>query len=223
MASAVAAARVQPGAACIVPDDIRSATRASPPDNEPDPPVAGYVLALSWSPEFCRFRGSDPRHADQCGVQQFGFIVHGLWPQGNGRRHPRACRTAEPVTRATLRAHFCMMPSARLMQDQWAKHGSCGWDSAPAYFSRTQALWQTLAMPDIEALPEAGLTAGRVRDAFVAANPGLSRRALFIDRDDKGWLEEVRVCYNATFTATPCPAGIGAGDGQRLRLWRRAH
>ena len=35
-----------------------------------------YVLALSWSPEFCH---SHPANAQCSG--HFGFVVHGLWPQ----------------------------------------------------------------------------------------------------------------------------------------------
>lgn len=30
-------------------------------------PIAGYTLALSWSPEYCRSHRSDPGNAVQCG------------------------------------------------------------------------------------------------------------------------------------------------------------
>src|SRR5580692_7150493 len=36
-----------------------------------------YVLALSWSPEFCHSHPTKP----ECVWGKFGFVVHGLWPQ----------------------------------------------------------------------------------------------------------------------------------------------
>ncbi|MGE5952005.1 MAG: hypothetical protein ACM308_00055, partial [Qipengyuania vulgaris] len=40
-------------------------------------PVTSYTLALSWAPEFCRFREDDKRHARQCSGREgrFGFTV----------------------------------------------------------------------------------------------------------------------------------------------------
>ena len=47
-------------------------------------PVTGYTAALSWSPEFCKDREMQPRHAVQCSGSngRFGLVMHGLWPQG---------------------------------------------------------------------------------------------------------------------------------------------
>src|SRR3546814_14299066 len=57
-------------------------------------PVTGYLLALSWSPEFCRTRTESKRHRLQCSGEmgRFGFVLHGLWPDAAGRRDPRWCR-----------------------------------------------------------------------------------------------------------------------------------
>ena len=38
-----------------------------------------YVLALSWSPNWCALEG-DARDAEQCD-EDFGWVVHGFWPQ----------------------------------------------------------------------------------------------------------------------------------------------
>ena len=53
-----------------------------------------YVLALSWSPGWCRSDG-DRRGAEQCDEgRKTGFTLHGLWPQ-NEVGYPANCRTAE--------------------------------------------------------------------------------------------------------------------------------
>ena len=40
-----------------------------------------YVLALSWSPNWCRLEG-DAKGSDQCDPRHdHGWILHGLWPQ----------------------------------------------------------------------------------------------------------------------------------------------
>ncbi|HEU4652097.1 MAG TPA: ribonuclease T, partial [Croceibacterium sp.] len=49
-------------------------------------PVTGYTLALTWSPEFCRTRAAAAVNDRQCSGRfgRFGFVVHGLWPEGRG-------------------------------------------------------------------------------------------------------------------------------------------
>lgn len=210
-------------AACRLPDRIEPAAVETVPARERrDVPASGYVLALSWSPEFCRFRSDDPKQALQCRDNRFGFVVHGLWPQAAGRLQPRHCAPTRAIDEATMRTHLCMMPSPELMQDQWAAHGTCGWQSARDYFARTAELRRRLQMPDVEALPREGLTAGKLRDALVAANPGLPHDAVFIDRTSRGWLEEVRICYDLSFTPAACPRRqTGAPDRAPVKVWRR--
>ena len=210
-------------AACRLPDHVEPApVEAVPARERRNVPATGYMLALSWSPEFCRFRSDDPEQALQCRDNRFGFVVHGLWPQAPGRLQPRHCAPAQALDEATLRRHLCMMPSPELMQDQWAAHGTCGWRAAGDYFAKTAELRERLTMPDIEALPREGLTAGKLRDAFAAANRGLPRGAIYVDRTSRGWLEEVRVCYDRSFTPAAGPRGqTGAPDGAPLKVWRR--
>lgn len=61
-----------------------------PPAPEPGQtvrmPIARYTLAASWSPDHCKMRGdTDPL---QCSGKagRFGFVLHGLWPEGAAGR-----------------------------------------------------------------------------------------------------------------------------------------
>ncbi len=131
-------------------------------------------MALSWSPEFCRTRQRSGNHAAQCSGRngRFGFIVHGLWPEGRST-WPQYCPTAQRPAPATVAKNICMMPSASLAARQWAKHGSCMTRKPATYFKVTNILWSSYRWPDFDRISrEEGLTAGRIREAFASANPG---------------------------------------------------
>ncbi|MFT4913086.1 MAG: ribonuclease T2 [Brevundimonas sp.] len=207
-------------ARCDIPTGLTPARPYDAPADEivRDVDTAYHLLALSWSPQACHSGKDYPDPELQCRDNRFGLTLHGLWPNGPADRHPRYCGPAPALQPATVRANFCMTPSPTLQQHEWAAHGTCGWASAEAYFARASSLWNALVKPDLEAIPADRLTAGAIRDAFVAANPGLPRAGIAVVLADDIWLREVRLCYAADFARIPCPRGTGAPDRQRLRL-----
>lgn len=206
-------------AECNIPAKLDLPRAASLPDTKPDAPAAAYVLALSWSPEFCRFRKDASAHAGQCADNDFDFILHGLWVDSAAGASPRACTVAPPVGEALVRQHYCMMPSAQLMQHQWAAHGTCAFSSAEAYFGAAKSLWDGVKRPDLRRLRGETLTAGMVREAFVKANIGLPSEAIAVARNNRGWLTEVRLCMDLDYNYAACRAP-GADDGARVLIWR---
>ncbi len=186
-------------------------------------PITGYTLALSWSPEFCKTRAGSRAHALQCSgdAGRFGLVVHGLWPE-SGQSWPQWCDQGAALTPADLRAHACMMPSGRLIARQWAKHGACMTQRPATYLGVTRVLWQSLQVPDYDALSrEQGLTAGAIRAAFAAENPGWPASAIGVKLNARGWLEEIRLCYSARFRPARCLAARwGAKDATPARIWR---
>lgn len=187
-------------------------------------PIARYTLALSWSPEFCRTRLRDPAQALQCSgsTGRFGFIVHGLWPEAASGKPPQWCSLTPRPSAATLRANLCMTPSARLLEHEWAKHGSCMAKRPDDYFRVAAVLWNALRLPDMERLSrEPELTAGDLRKALVTLNPGWRADAIAIDSGRNGWLREVKLCYGRDFMPQACPRGqSGARDNAALKIWR---
>ena len=82
-----------------------------------------YVFSLSWSPEYCA--GSPGEGSPQCsGERQFGFVVHGLWPQYN-RGYPQFCRNRSRVDNTLIEQLLPLMLSERLIRHEWKKHGTC--------------------------------------------------------------------------------------------------
>ena len=149
------------------------------------------------------------------------MVVHGLWPQGQ-RTWPQWCRQQNPLTPAELRKQMCMMPNARLVARQWSKHGSCMTKKPETYFGVTRILWESLSIPEYDRISrEDGLTAGRIRSAFAAANPGIPKAAVGVKLNERGWLEELRICYSKRFRPTRCDdRRFGARDGARAKIWR---
>lgn len=207
---------------CRVPPQV-SVPAMPEPDAPPRVvPTNGYTLALSWSPEYCRTRKNDPANATQCSgsMGRFGFILHGLWPEGNDGAYPQWCPVRRVPDAATLRRNLCTTPSADLMMHEWAKHGSCMTKDPAAYFDQGRALFQAMQFPDIARLSrQEGLNAGMVRQAMIIANPRLKPDMvkLLLGRD--GWLREIHVCHARNLKPARCPRG-GPPDSVPVKIWR---
>lgn len=208
------------GPSCTIPPDIRPARSQPPPAHEVSKhvPTASYTLALTWSPEWCRTRAGSRDAKVQCRDNRFGFVVHGLWPNGGGKAHPRYCGPAPALDVATVRANLCMTPSAQLLQNEWAAHGTCGWNAPEPYFAKAAELWRAIKAPSLAFPAGRTVTAGDVRTAFIAGNPHLRRDALFLKVGDGNRLQEVRVCYDLRFKPMRCARGVGAPDHVSIRV-----
>src|SRR5215813_13859403 len=156
-----------------------------------------YVLSLSWSPSFCEQAGeraTPPQ--DQCGERPYSFVVHGLWPQYE-RGFPEYCIVPAPrLDRNIVNAMLDLMPAARLIFNEWDKHGTCSGLPARAYFETIRKARAVVKIPDVYVEPKEVLTVTpeEVEEAFVAVNPGLARNAIAVTCDNRR-LREVRVCF----------------------------
>lgn len=215
---------------CSVPAQVDVPTIPAPDAPAHAVPVTGYSLALTWSPEFCRTRQSDSRHAMQCGrgngsaggsLGRFGFVVHGLWPESDGATPPQWCSARPaPLTAQTVRRNLCMTPSPALLAHEWAKHGTCAWPDPDAYYASAQRLYGAVRIPDMAALSRRGdLNAGDLRRALAARSPGLFAQAIRVEANRAGWLQEVRICYSRVLRPVRC-RDAGLPDRAPLKIWR---
>ncbi|WP_017672493.1 ribonuclease T2 [Blastomonas sp. AAP53] len=187
-------------------------------------PVAGYTLALSWSPEYCRGRESQASEVLQCSRDhgEFGFVLHGLWPEGKTSTYPQYCASRpSPVPLSVVRQSLCVMPSQRLIQHQWDKHGSCMARDPAQYFQTATRLYRAIRLPDLERMSRRELTFGMVRREIARANPGMTPQAIAIRSNGRGWLQEVRICLGLDYRPRACPAHVRQPRGDTpLRIWR---
>ena len=209
---------------CRAPSGL-SAPAASKPASEPRrvKPVTGYTLALSWSPEFCRTRKDSRRDRTQCSGDDgsFAFILHGLWPETRGPAYPQWCAPTKPLPPAVVQRNFCMMPTTRLMAHEWAKHGTCMTRRPETYFRVSRIMFDAVRFPDMDRLSRKPLTAGQFRNAFAAANDGLQPDMVRLKINQRGWLQEVKLCLGASFRPQSCPAYMRAvKDDAPVKIWR---
>ena len=206
---------------CRVPPQVEAPTAPRPDGPRRVMAIAGYTLALSWSPEFCRAHRDDPQSALQCAgrMGRFGFILHGLWPESAPGRWPQWCSDKLPSAEI-LRRNLCVTPSPALLTHEWAKHGSCMARTPEGYYRAGSALFGSLHLPDMVRLSrKPGLTAGDLRAALVEATPFLSPDMIRVKANPRGWLQEVHICYGRDYLPTSC-ADAGADDGAALKIWR---
>ncbi|MFP3384485.1 ribonuclease T2 family protein [Tritonibacter sp. SIMBA_163] len=164
-----------------------------------------YVMALSWSPNWCATEG-DAKGSEQCDSRHdYGWTLHGLWPQFH-QGWPSYCRTTEtPPTRRQTSKMGDIMGTSGLAWHQWKKHGTCSGLSARSYYDLSRTAYQSITRPEIFRRLDkpVKLPASVVEEAFLKANPQLSRDSLTITCRD-GFIQEARVCLSRDLTPVPC-------------------
>ncbi|MEO6387313.1 MAG: ribonuclease T [Croceibacterium sp.] len=187
-------------------------------------PITGYTLSLTWSPEYCRGRENRAADSLQCSGHggRFGFVAHGLWPEGRGSNWPQWCPAARALTSRELARNLCMTPSAGLLANEWAKHGACMAQRPETYFHTQRALWNSLRWPDFDRLSrDDTLTVGAIRQAFADANPRWRPADVGVGVNERGWLTELRLCYNASLRPVACDVRRkGPRDSSGVTIWR---
>jgi ribonuclease T2 len=204
---------------CAIPKAVTPVAPEIPvPDQiHTDIPTAAHLLALFWSPEACRAGIPESDKTIQCDTNRFGFTVHGLWPNGPDKVHPRYCRPSPALSVATVKANLCMTPSPWLQQHEWQAHGTCGWDTPEAYFNKTRAVRDSFVVPDLKPDRSGAMTGGQIRTAFLKRNRGMTAEGLNV-RVKEGRLTEVWVCMDLDFKLAACRGGNGAPDSAVIQV-----
>ncbi len=186
-------------------------------------PIAAYTLAVSWSPEFCHGRADQSAYAFQCGAgKHFGWVLHGLWPDGAGKDWPQYCHTVGLLPEPVLRTNLCTTPSVQLLQHEWAKHGSCMAASPDTYFKQANAVYARLKFPDMAALAaRRDVTAGSFAAAFARVNPGMTPDMMRVTANKGGWLDELWFCPDKNLRFGRCRTDRGGVPAStRLKIAR---
>jgi ribonuclease T2 len=167
-----------------------------------------YLLALSWSPEYCS-NSKSGRDGQQCGEgRRFGFVVHGLWPQAAGG-NPQKCGTSPPVPESVIDEMLPIMPSSGLIQHEWTTHGTCSGLDVAAYFKEVRSAYDTVKVPGDYKQPQKQIMVrpAEVTEKFARAN-GTFPPDAFRLRCSGRYLTEVRVCMNLDLTGRACDASV---------------
>ena len=167
-----------------------------------------YVMALSWSPDWCALTG-DGRHDPQCAAGRgLTFILHGLWPQNDAGGYPSDCHAsfADP-SRSDTAAMADIMSSSGLAFHEWQRHGRCSGLSSDDYFAAMRRAYASITIPPLFARVTSDLQVppNVVEDAFLESNPTLDAGAVTVTCD-QNLIQEVRICLTKDLSPRPCAA-----------------
>ena len=168
-----------------------------------------YVLSLSWSPTWCALEG-DRRGSPQCDpARDFGWVLHGLWPQYE-QGWPSFCSTLQRnPSRADTAAMADIMGTSGSAWHQWNKHGRCSGLSHQDYYALAREAYGRIVKPEIfrKLQTSIRLPASVVEDAFLEANPALSPDKITITcKSDR--IQEARICLTRSLEPRDCGTDV---------------
>lgn len=171
-----------------------------------------YVVALSWNATWCALEG-DARDAPQCDRRHdHGFLLHGLWPQGE-RDWPEYCRTRHrDPTRSQSAKMADVFGSAGLAWYQWKKHGRCADLPATEYYALAREAYRMVNKPKVlrKLDKRVRVPVKVIEDAFLEANPNLKANQISVTCRD-GMVQEVRVCMSKALVPRACTPSVERG------------
>ncbi len=170
-----------------------------------------FVLSLSWAPEFCDQPGEAARNPQECAAgRNIGFIVHGLWPEAEQGRGPESCGPAKSVSRGIVNSMLGSMPSAGLIQHEWASHGTCSGMTQSAYFTSVLLARAAVQIPvQVSSISETVRESPKqIEGEFEGANPSFPKSAFRVACRN-GALTEVRACFDKNLKAMSCAPSAG--------------
>ena len=192
----------------------------------PSPKPGSYdylVLALSWSPTFCA-SGSGHADREQCGgTNKYGFVAHGLWPvfpRGSGSAAHGCGGDTGGLTDKSADRVKGVMPSRKLINHEWEKHGTCFGGDASTYFGKVRTAWDKVKIPQKFKAPvqESKASADQIRKAFTEANPSIPGNAVAVNclrprgktdvADRPLELKEVRLCLDKDLNFKACGSQV---------------
>jgi ribonuclease T2 len=163
-----------------------------------------YVLSLSWSPQFCSTRKTKPDDEQCGGGKHFGFVVHGLWPQYE-KGFPESCPTTQQLASTTVEKMVGILPTRKLIQHEWEKHGTCSGLLAAHYFAQIETAYSALVIPPELQKPttEVQTTLTEIKQRFGAENPRLVPGSVTVQCSG-AFVREVRICLRKDLSPMPC-------------------
>lgn len=168
-----------------------------------------YVMAQSWSPNWCALEG-DSRRDPQCNRGTgTTFVLHGLWPQYE-TGWPSYCRTTErDPSRSDTAAMADVFGGAGSAFYQWKKHGRCAGLSSRDYFALARRAVQSVKISEVFPKIDTDLTlpAEVIEAAFLESNPGLKRDQITVTCK-AGMIQEVRICLTKDLEPRRCGADV---------------
>jgi ribonuclease T2 len=164
-----------------------------------------YLLTLSWSPTYCLTHEGDA----QCSGKGYGFVLHGLWPQYIKGGWPQSCLPRVNLSAAERAKGLTLFPTRKLLEHEWAKHGTCSGLNAMGYLEAADTAVGAVRIPQ-QLQPFSDSYYFEARDIvqmFRQSNPGLPADGIAVVCNGPT-LSEVRVCMSKDLEFAACGKGV---------------
>jgi ribonuclease T2 len=165
-----------------------------------------YVLSLFWLPTLCL----ESPGADECqGVRHDGFTVHGLQPTLN-YNSPVNCGGDDVLSEALVTRMKNLIPTRKLMEREWAQHGSCSGLAPDQFFTALRKAYESVNIPPLSQIgSDSRQTIHDITKAFTRRDPGLPAQAVALTcSENPARLREVRICLSKDLASTYCSGEI---------------
>ena len=163
-----------------------------------------WVMALSWSPDYCA--SNDYQDVQQCSIgKQLDFVLHGLWPQYD-KGYPSFC-SDEKLTYDLKVDYAGLYPNDNLFDHEWEKHGTCTGLTPEGYLEWSETLKTSLVIPTAfdSPLEPFRSDAKSLSAEFIAVNPTFTEDSFAVYCSGSGrFLQEIFVCYEKDGQPTDC-------------------
>lgn len=112
-----------------------------------------------------------------------------------------------------------IMPSRKLVEHEWEKHGVCSGLNAEGYFGYVEQLLAGITVPERFNAPQQAFRVSpkEIRRAFLDSNPSLTAQAIVVPCKTK-LLDEVRICYDRSASPRACAADVAKAACTRGQL-----
>jgi len=148
---------------------------------------------------------------EQCsGVRPFAFVLHGLWPQYESRGWPEHCKVGRNpwVEDELIDRMMDIMPSRRLVIQEYKKHGVCSGLDPRGYFREARKAYESVRVPEKFRDLSKPLTVSpdEIRSAFLNVNPQLTADMIQVVCT-RSLLRELRICFSKDLSPRECSQG----------------
>ncbi|KAJ1409971.1 ribonuclease T2-like protein [Ochromonadaceae sp. CCMP2298] len=191
-----------------------------------------YVLAYTWTPEFCYGNEAYPGCAAPQSFWTNHFTMHGLWPQYTAGGYPADCTTEAYDEKSAYAVGFDTMTNywpeveysetdpeyTSFWNHEWTKHGTCTGLAQTAYFQNTIDLITRVGTPAsvvTAASAASPATPGSVDAASLRTEMG---GAAYVSLQCEGgnYLSGAYTCWAQTggipTNQQPCPSDVISED-----------
>lgn len=166
-----------------------------------------YVLSLSWSPEHCVSSRNAKRDLQCSPRKHLGFVVHGLWPQYLSG-YPEFC-TDEQLSDDQAQNFLAALPTTRLIQHEWEKHGTCSGLRPQQYFNEAISFFGTVKLPDRyrHLSKPLVLSLDQFKASLLETNSNRDVSSIAVACDGR-FLKEVEFCFEKNGNSRTCEADV---------------